>query len=325
MWTDPITLQLVHERLQPLAFVLALSAMSALARPSAAQPTHLAAAPATDPATTQGDAVLDEARAIVARGEALFARSNFDAALSEFARARQLLEGHPRQYFVLHNMALCHERMFRYDQALPLYERYLREAPPDEPDRAAVAAVVQTLRGLLSTLAIQSNVEAEVWVDNRRVGDAPGEVLLSPGRHVIELRAKLYEAERRELSVGARERLRLRFELQRLSTYSGLPRLYFWTGVGLTGAALVAGTIFGARALDAQAEGERLAGLRLDPAPQEERVQNLALAADVLFGSAAVLGVTTTVLFFLTDWGTREEQAPAAAIEVAPFALRGRF
>lgn len=286
------------------------------------------AQPVEPPATAESPAEaaqLARAREVVARGEALFAMGNYDAALSEFVRAEQLLDGHPRQYFVLHNIALCHERMFRYDLALPLYERYLREAAPDEPDRAQVEALVRALRGLLVTIDIRSNVVAEVWVDQRHVGKAPGQVLIPAGRHVVELRSSLYESAKRELTAAAGDRPRLTFALRRLSTYSGLRPAYFWTGAALTGGALVTATIFGVRVLDARDELERREHMHLPVSEQQERVRDLSLPADICFGAAAVLGVTTTVLYFLTDWGQPDAERPASIAVVAPGAIGGRF
>ena len=73
------------------------------------------------PSPGESDAVLDQARAIVAVAERLFLAGHYAAALAEYARAYQVLAGHPRQYWVLHNLANCNESMFRYDLAVDLY------------------------------------------------------------------------------------------------------------------------------------------------------------------------------------------------------------
>jgi tetratricopeptide (TPR) repeat protein len=280
------------------------------------------------PSESEPFAQRSPARATIERAEKLFAAGNFDAALSEFTRAYRQLEGHPRQYYVLHNQALCHERMFRYDLALVLYERYLQKAPREEQDRRAVEAVVAALRGLLATVDIESNVRAEVWVDDRQIATAPGRVLVPAGRHLVELRASLYEPARIELNVAARQRARMRFSLRKLSAYAGLPRAYFWSGIGLTAAAVITGSVFGARALDARSEVRTLADERRDSARERERVQDLALAADACFGAAVVLAATSTVLFFATDWAEAERPARgerAVGIVVSVGAIGGRF
>ena len=309
----------------------------------AAAPVATEPVPSPAPAapTAPEDPAWTRAREQVARGEALFAVGNYDAALTEFVGAYRQLDGHPRQYVVLHNIALCHERMFRYDLALQFYERYLRDGGQAAEDRAEVAAVARALRGLLATLQVDSNVRAEVWVDNRRMGDAPGEVWLPAGRHVVELRAELRQPSRLEVQVGARETLRVRFDLQPLSNYRGLPPTYFWVGVGLSAAALGVGAILGANALDQSNSASELGPLHVEDPHAAGHVKDLALAADIGFGTAVVFGVTTTVLFFLTDWGDGEHEprnggaarargdsprfSPVASGEVFGGTLRGSF
>jgi tetratricopeptide (TPR) repeat protein len=251
------------------------------------------------------------AQAIIARGEALFGAGNYDAAISEFERAYELLAGHPRRYVVLHNLALCHERTFRYDSALAYYARYLREGGPQAEDRALIERVMNTLRSLLGSVHIASNVRAELWVDDRRLGDAPGTRLLPAGRHVIELRAPLYESARREIDVRARGRHGLRFELERLSQYAGPSPVFFWLGAGLTVAAATTGAVLGANALAEHADGEERMKLdrNANTVEDERRVERLALGADIAFGAAAVLAISSTVLFFLTDWDAGERDA----------------
>jgi tetratricopeptide (TPR) repeat protein len=275
--------------------------------------------------TGSPSATAHPAQAIVARGEALFAAGNYDAALGEFAQAYELLAGHPRQYIVLHNLALCHERSFRYDSALAYYQRYLQEGGPEAEDRALIERVMITLRSLLGKVEIASNVRAELWVDDRRLGDAPGTRLLPAGRHVIELRAPLYESVRREVDVRARAQHRLRFELERLSQYAGPGPVFFWTGAGLTLVATATGAILGANALVEDADGRER--MKRDPfantVEDEARVERLARAADIAFGAAAVLAVSSTVLFFLTDWDSGErESGPAANAHAASGKLR---
>jgi tetratricopeptide (TPR) repeat protein len=248
------------------------------------------------------DPALVRARAFIERAKSLFAQGAYDVALTEFLRAHDVLEGHPRQYIALHNIAVCYERLHRYDQAIASYEAYLARAPATEPDRAEVAAVVRALRSLLATIEVKTNVTAEIWVDDRRVGSAPGRVMVPAGHHTLELRAPLHEVERREVQLGSGETRSFALTLRKLSTFSGPPPPYFWASAIATGASLVAGGIFGGLALSANADAEDAAALRLDPSNAADRAQSLSVAADVCFGAAAVLGATSTVLYFVTDW-----------------------
>jgi tetratricopeptide (TPR) repeat protein len=293
----------------PALRALVLLTLMAVAAPLAAEEV-----PPSDP-PPRADLQLESARAIVARAERLFDAAHFQAALAEYTRAHEVLTGHPRQYFVLYNLAACHERLFQYDIALGFYEEYLRRAPETEPDRRQVAAIMSTLRALLGTLVVQSSVPASIWVDDRRLGTSPGRWLVPAGRHVVEARAELRESQRREVQLGAGQTFQLRVELERLSTNTGPRPGYFWTATALTGAALVTGSVFGVLALSAHEDGQDRAQYNLDTQAEADRTRNYALAADIGFGSAALLGASATVLYFMTDWSSegRAKSSPRAA------------
>lgn len=133
---------------------------------------HGAAAAAQSTPLGSERAAWIEARRLTGRAEASFAAGNFEAALVDFARSYELLERHARRYVVLNNLAVCHERLFRYHEALRYYERYLSEGAADAEDRKAVAAVLATLRSLLGTVQVDADVPAEVWLDTDG-GSAP--------------------------------------------------------------------------------------------------------------------------------------------------------
>lgn len=282
--------------------LLAAIGVAASAVAQEAAPTPVVAPDALVEDAPVADAQLTRARATIQLAKGLFAAAAYDAALAEFTRAYESLSGHPKQYIALHNIAVCHERMQRYDLALEFYERYLAQAPATESDRAEVEAVTRVLRSLLARLELESNVRAEVWIDGRKFGWAPGTLIVPAGRHSIELRATSYEGQRRELQVAAGEARRMRFSLTKLARARGAHPAYFWTSLGASGASLVAGAVLGGLALSASDEGERKALLHLDARRDSERARNLSTAADGCFASAVVFGVASTVLYFVTDW-----------------------
>jgi hypothetical protein len=301
-----------------------------------------ASAPLEVPKTatsSERDEPLTRARVLSAAGDRLFLAGHYAAALVEYSRASDILDGHPKQYWVLHNLAACNERMFRYDIAVALYEEYLRRAPPTETDRAEVTAIVRTLRSLLATLVIESSVSGEVWLDERRLGTAPGSWSVPAGSHIVEIRAERYESQRREVTLNAGQRHIDRFQLRRLSTNAGPRPAYFWVAVGLTGVAAIVGTTAGLQALSARERGRDRAALYLDTQDDAERTRRWALASDAGFGAALLFGATATVLYFVTDWPnaaspTRRERASGAgrSLSIAPAApggfgatLRGQF
>jgi len=296
--------QNVGSELRCFAVVLAVAALGLVTVPSTAQ----------EPSRVEGETLVDEqlekARAIAMQAERLFDAGHFAASLATYTRAYDALTGHPRQYFLLYNLAACHERLFHYDLALAFYEQYLARAPETEPDRAQVAAIMQMLRGLMGTLVVESSVPAAIWVDDRKLGTAPGRWSLPGGRHVVEARAALHESSRQEVQLAAGEVLEIRFAPQRLSTNTGPRPGYFWATAAFTGAAVASGTVFGVLALSARQDGRARADYYLDAQTEAERTRRYALAADIGFGSAALLGATATLLYFITDW-TPEPHPPS--------------
>lgn len=267
---------------------------------------------------TSRDATLERARRIVDGARQLFQAGHYSAALAEFTRAYDTLEGHPRQYWVLYNLAVCQQRLFRYDLALALYEEYLRRAPSTEPDLGEVRAVIRTLRSLLGTLDVQTSVPAEVWVDERRLGTAPGKFLVPAGRLAVELRATGYESQRIEVRLPPEQTRTLRRELRRLSSITGPSQTYFWVAAGASAASAAAGATFGILALRSRGEGVDRAELHLDTSEQSERARKQALAADACFGGAVVFGAAATVLYLLTDWSPPERGESVVRVAFEP-------
>lgn len=263
-----------------------------------AAPEPAPRAPPSEPPTVR------EARELTARAQERFEAGDYAAAAMEFSRAYELLRDDRRRARLLNNIAVCYERMFRYDRALEYYERYLRAGAIDARDRAEVEAVVRGLRELLGTLRISSDVPAEVWFDGRFAGRSPGELAVPAGTHALELRAPGHEVARRELRIAARRATALHVVLEALPAHRGLARHHFWSGIALTCAALVTGSGFGIAALrqDKTLERRHARDENAVTLNEKEHVQRLALAADVSFGVAALLGVSSTILFFLTEW-----------------------
>ncbi len=280
---------------------------------------------AQDPPSSDPPNVV-QAREHLDRGTALLEQGNYDAALVEFMRAYDLVGEHPARPLILFNIARAHERLFRYDQALQYYSRFLEEAPADQPRRGEVQGTIAALEGLLATVQITSNVPAEVWVDDREVGTSPGTVRIPGGSHVVLLRAEGYQDSRQQIQIAARETRALTFNLGELAAqYRGISPLFFWGAAGLAAAAGLAGGAMGIVALtrrgdvDAQLADPVLRhdGGSLEAARAE--IETYALVADVLFGTAGVFAITAVVLAFLTDWGgAPAEQAAAADLQVVP-------
>jgi tetratricopeptide (TPR) repeat protein len=269
---------------------------------------------------------LEEARERFLTGVALARAGNCEGALAELRASLEIVE-RPN---TLYNAARCYEELFRYDLAVQSYERYLAIAPSDEADRAAVEATMRSLRNLLGTIVVSSNVPAQVWVGDRVVGEAPGEVLVPGGRHALELRADGYLPVRREVEVAGRQRVEVTLELERaevnvtnvdnrtvqVTEEGGAPPAVFYTGVGLTIAAGIVAAAFGGKALVERGRTEDLSSYdREGIARGNERARDAALLSDVFLGVTGALAITTVVLFFLTDFDGDDAEARTAQTE----------
>lgn len=282
-----------------------------------------AEAPAPDP---EAEARHTEALARFDDAVALFERGDLEGALAEMSLVYHLLEGRPDQYVVFYNLGRLYEAQHRYDRAIELYERYLRESPPEGEDRADAEASLRALERLLGTLVVNVEVAAEVWIGDALVGEAPGEIRVPAGAHTIELRAAGYETHRREIELAARTRLEIDVTLARLSDVHGISPGFFVASTALAAIALGVGIGLGVHARDLSAAGVACAPLRTcplgyDPEVEMARIRDVALGADVLYGTAALFAVASVVLGFVTDWGgaTGATSEGAAALRVAPY------
>ena len=246
---------------------------------------------------------------------------NCEGAIAEFEASYKLFQ----RPSTLYNIAQCHETLFRYDLAVRNYERYMAVAPADDPDRQAVEAKMSSLRNLLATIEIETNVEnAEVWIGDRKAGVAPGFVLIPSGRHTLELRAEGYIPGKREIQVAGQQQLKVTLNLETTKTVQkiekkvsvtkiekskGLSPVFFWVGVGATVATAGAGAFFGLRALSLKSDAEQI-DARIPRDEEADDIDNAALLADIFFISSGLLAAGTVVLFFLTDWDGDEEKLP---------------
>lgn len=265
----------------------------------------------------------EEGRRRFLQGIELARAGNCEAAIAELTASFDLV---PRPN-TLYNIAQCRETLAQYDLAIQAYQRYLELAPADDPERAAVEATIRTMGNLLGILRIESNVEAEVWLGDRRVGTAPGSIRVPGGTHVVELRAESHLPARQSVEIAGRQSATLEFRLERSEERvehtiervetrveeKGLDPAFFWAGVALTGVTAAAGGIFGVRALTLKSDAEDL-DPRLPRAQEADDIQGSALLADILFASAGALAIGTVVIYFLTDWDDEEQDVASITI-----------
>jgi|GEM_PF-1262629 len=288
------------------------------------------AATNANPGGDAGGDAYAEAKQRVLRGESLFDEGNYDAALAEFERAHQTMEGHPSRFLVLFNIGQCYEKLYRYDGAIDAYRGYLASGGESAEDAPTVRAKMDLLATLLGRLEIDVLTtdkkpvpEYELWVDGRFIGKNKTQALLPGGNHEVEIRASGFEYKKLPLQLPATAARALRFELEPLAEeYRGLRPALFWTTTALAIGTAVTGGIFGTLALgernsleDQKALGppESLrAGCGNVPCDdQNKRIENLATTADIFFVASGVFTVTAVVLGFMTDFSGQPEKKTA--------------
>lgn len=286
--------------------------------PPASPAPQVVEQPASDPPP---DPRVTEARAHFDQGAVFFERENWEAALAEFHRAYELLEGHPAQYTVLFNLGQTYERLFQYDLALDAYRQYIERGGDAAEDRVTVQATMRALESLLAVINVQTNVpRAEVWLDDRRIGNAPGALRIPGGRHLVQLRAPGFLPNQVEVQIVARAHRDVIVNLTRIPQNRGLPPFLFGTAAGLAVVAAGVGAGFGISALSQRGAIDTLLAdpvnrYRAEEIDQRNRdMQSTAVVADVLFGTAGVFAIGAGILFFLTDFrGHRSSEHPTAA------------
>ncbi len=294
-------------------------------------------APPDAPAPAE-DGALAEAMTRFEAAAALFDRGDHSGALAEFERIYALLDGHPRRYFVLYNIGQCEEQLFRYDLAVDAYHRYLEEGGREDPDHATVEATLRTLEGLLGTVHVtlvdaEPDLVAEVWVADRQVGVAPGDIRIPGGQHALELRALGHETVRRTVTVSARASVDLSVSLPRLADGHGLSPSFFVVGVVAAAVAGVVGAVLGGVALAQRGDADRCladpaCAFSLDVPGRSSAIRELATGADVSFAVAGALGITAVILALFTDFDGESAPRPGSvSVTARPtgVSLRGSF
>ena len=93
---------------------------------------------------------------------------------------------------------------------------------------------------------------------------------------------------------------------RRVEEPAGADPTLFFIGAGATVLATGLGTFFALRALSLHDEALELPSAHPERSRKREQVENAELTADIFFGSAALLAVGTTIVFFVTDWDADE-------------------
>jgi hypothetical protein len=150
-------------------------------------PAPAPAAPPAAPAPSADEAAKADARAHFERGFELLSEEAYDPAFAEFAASRKIFATKA----ATKNAAICLRRLQRYDEALDMFEAFLRDFPNlTEHDQTFASKEMTSLRGLVGSVAVRGGEPgAVVAVDGRERGatPAPAPLRVPTGSHAVRV------------------------------------------------------------------------------------------------------------------------------------------
>jgi tetratricopeptide (TPR) repeat protein len=216
------------------------------------------------------------------RAKALFKQAEVHFSVGEFGRALELYKeaykAKPLPGF-LFNMGQCHRHLGEFKRALFLYQQYLARVP-DAPNRDEVKMLIGHC---------EKKVVAPVEEPKATPTPATTPAEVSPG-----VKPPPPPPARR----GRRR----------------LHRAWFWTGVALSGALAVTGTVTGALALGQSSEYKDGTTSLARRRELKDSGELLGTVSTATFAAAGGTAAVTLILYFFTDFHARERTVSATAL-----------
>ena len=177
-----------------------------------ATPAHAAPPDSSEAPASPGDRQA-QAGSHFAHGVKLYQEEDFRAALIEFTRAYELAPN----WAVLYNVGQASYQLREYVVALNTLEKYVREGDAKIPAdrRAQVDREIDELRGRVAHVAVVSNVDADVALDDAALGRAFSKEswLVGAGRHKLTASKPGYQPATQVIDVAGGDTVTVRFEL----------------------------------------------------------------------------------------------------------------
>ena len=279
----------------------------------------------TAPAAAGKPTRADLAKKHFIQGEAYYQQGDFRKALTEYKKAHAH-KAHPALIF---NMAQCHRQLGEYTKALFFYRLFLSESPDADnkeevlrriremEEKAAQKAVLEKRKGKVSVISVPGG--ADVHVDRfsgAPLAKTPAVLKFTAGQHLVVVRKKGYKTVHRSVMVQPGGLHQVRITLERDPTAGGgvvharpfYRRWWFWSGVALTAALAITGTVTGVltlRKVDAWEKNHNNSDLKLG--------KRLRTTTDVVLFTALGAAVAVTVGALVVGRGRKKEQ-PTAVI-----------
>lgn len=299
---------------------------AAPAQPAPAQPAPTQPAPA-QPAKKPDAKTTKAARAAYGEGQKAFEAGDYATAYAKFKEANDLIPAPHAEYW----LALSLDRQNMLQETIAAYEAFLANPEASKVGAEQVASAETRLNELKGKLPGKLSIVttppgAQVSIDGTPVeGVAPVTSELPPGMHKVTVTLEGYEPQEVQVEVKANEEVEQKLQLMEVpEPVAAAPppappppapppppppppersMVPAYVTLGLAGAGLVTGTIFGIKALQEKKDFEDM-----PTTDRADDVERYALIADMSFGIAITLGVTGIVL--LTSDAPAE--APTAA------------
>lgn len=281
------------------------------------------------PAAPPAAAKPADPKALYADGEKKYKAGDFAGALTSFQAVDGIKSTPQSQRYI----GLCEDNLGHFPEAVAAYEKFLA-APPAKMAKEAdeLKKRVDTIKAMPGKVHVESTpAGATIVADGKPMGTTPSAVELPPGKHTLHLELNGYLSIDKEVDVTFASKQELKSELSPKPAEAAPvavtpppedkpteppkpaeppkePRSKvpaFITG-GLAVAAAGVGTVFGILALGKQSD------FKTSPsADTADTGENFALVADMSFGVAITLGITSAVLFLTND----DEPAKAASAQ----------
>lgn len=304
--------------------------------PAPAKPTAPTSGTPTKPGTTAAGGTAQDAKAHYQAGEAKFKAGDFAGALPEFVAADAVKTTPQAQRYI----GLCHDNLGHYPDAITAYNNFLANVPPKlAKEGEEIKKRVEVIKAMPGKLHLETSPPgATVTIDGKPSGVTPTDVDVAPGKHAVhfDLTGYLGADKDADVTFGSKQDVKSDLTAKPVEAPPPAPpppvaqntappppptpapeppKPHSMVPAIVTGSlAIVAagvGAVFGIMAL-----GDKSTYDTTPTADTADSGENKALIADMAFGVAITLGVTSAVLFFSKDDDAPAK--PAAAFPPAP-------
>jgi PEGA domain/Tetratricopeptide repeat len=298
--------------------------------------THAPIAAAQPKAAAAAKAEKNEAKKAYVAGNKAFKDEKYAEALPHFQKADQLYPGAAPK----HKIAICYDKLGKTDEAIAAYKAFLDAKPSEKyADRITeankrIGELEATLSATVMVVVAPEGTPAQITVDGEPV--TGNELTLSAGEHTIVVSAEGFQPVTEVVTVKGGEKKDLPLTLVAAvapppvepatppppppgddAGDGGSSNIPAYVTLGIAGAGVVLGTVFGIQALGKKGDFDD--DPNVDNADDAERA---ALIADMSFGVALTFGITGAVLLFSggDDDGGDEEEAATVVPKLTPLA-----